>query len=172
MSPAARLAFSPLFVGVEVAGTGTRPPRKNLSTLSVPYSSGSRLLAPTHPTRPPGPLSLSDPYSSGSRLLEYLADFESRNTYSLSVPYSSGSRLLGCSVPTHPGSPPTFSPLFVGVEVAGALRRKVQDWEENFQSPIRRGRGCWRPWPAVSTSVTSPLSVPYSSGSRLLACAG
>ncbi len=240
-SESACQAFSPLFVGVEVAGTTRRAsvfPEPSLSVpyssgsrllvasagvshqrrgeLSVPYSSGSRLLGRPASTVPAGPRSLSVPYSSGSRLLAMSPRLIPPAPQKLSVPYSSGSRSLGPSWSGSSGRSRTFSPLFVGVEVAGAnvsppasaaatfsplfvgvevagvysdkegsrdspfqspIRRGRGCWDvqaaltalpDDFQSPIRRGRGCWRGGLHGPTTL-SRLSVPYSSGSRLLA---
>ncbi len=56
----------------------------------------------------------------------------------------------------------SFSPLFVGVEVPEVSFPLMADEPLDFQSPIRRGRGCWTFSPAPQgSSVTSfsPLFV-------------
>ncbi len=87
-------AFSPLFVGVEVAG-GQRVAEGDVATGAFsPLFVGVEVAGSNHP--------------NPARFVAY-----------------------------------TFSPLFVGVEVAGESCGLGEVNRHHFQSPIRRGRGCW-----------------------------
>ncbi len=112
---------------------------------------------------------LSVPYSSGSGLLDLVSRQRPSPLPRLSVPYSSGSGLLGSPPTSTPGALRTFSPLFIGVGLAGLRFKQFVQFTYSF-SPLFIGVGL------AGLSVRSifvpplSLSVPYSSGSGLLAC--
>ncbi len=62
-------SFSPLFVGSQDAGGEKRGTLKRIEEVSVPYSSGVRMLGSSWQMKARRATSVSVPYSSGVRML-------------------------------------------------------------------------------------------------------
>ena len=157
------LSVSPLFIAAQVATHEPHPSPGRIPSLSVPSSSGHRLLQRAGTKNVLAAL-LSVPFSSGRRLLPRLwLDCASRRSFQspfhrgngcyyicwrnaalplhLSVPFSSGQRLLHRTCRRNPLHPNFQSPFHRGngcyrASACCASRR-------SFQSPFHRGNGCY-----------------------------
>ncbi len=135
--------------------------------LSVPYSSGSRLLESADGGRRPAQSFFQSPIRRG-RGCWGAPSSRPRPTSSFQSPIRRGRGCWRCPrFPPHTWTNP-FSPLFVGVEVAGQSSPLDVTHHGTAFSPLFVGVEVAGGGKDSLVSLHLALSVPYSSGSRLL----